>query len=152
MSGVLSYKYPYYLINMSSSPVFAVKSRRMADCYIKAQTFERPALYVISEEDAETGENNADWKSSENDHILWLRKEIKKVEAILAKAVELRQPAHAVPVVTLLKKAPKRRPDDHWTCSECPGEGFMHMDTHLTAYHGIGITKKAFRELHEIGE
>jgi hypothetical protein len=138
---------------MSSSPVVAVKPRRgLVLCYTKAQTFERPALYVIPEEDAETGENDADWKSGENDHIMMLCKEIDKVEAVLAKAVELRQHAHTVPVVTLRKKAPKRRPDEHWTCSQCPGEGFMHMDSHLTSYHGVGITKDAWRKLHGIGD
>jgi hypothetical protein len=129
---------------MSSAPITAVlkrkPARKLVRLYTEAQTFERLPLFHISDEDAESGDNDADAKFNKNMLRQHLNKQMTKCEAVLARAVVLCQHAHKVPVVAFNKKTPKRRPDDHWTCSHCPGEHFSDMASHLSDYHFIGVT------------
>jgi hypothetical protein len=128
----------------ASAPVpaaVASKPRRaLVRLYVKAQTFERLPLFHIPPEDAYDGANDADEKYNINDERESLNEQMAECEAILARAVDLRQRMHKVPIVTFHKKAPKHSPDENWTCSKCPGEHFSGIADHLWNYHGVGVT------------
>jgi hypothetical protein len=127
---------------MSSSPVIAAKPSAGKCYYTKAQTFDRPALLEVPEEDDGLFECDA---ATENDHIRHLIKQIDAAEAILARAVAMGQEAWKVPTVKLLKKAPKSKPDCFWTCSQCHKEHFDNIASHLVSYHSVGFTEAEWK-------